>query len=41
MLREREREKYRCLARHARCNTMSHLTADAICSYTSRAKRPM
>ena len=32
---------FRCLARNARCNTMSHLTADAACSYTSRAKRQM
>ena len=22
---------FRCLARNARCNTMSHLTADAVC----------
>ena len=31
----------RCLARDARYNTMSHLTADAACSYMSRAKRLM
>ena len=29
---------FRRLARSARCNTMSHLTADASFSYTSRAK---
>ena len=29
------------LARSARCNTMSHLTADAGCSYTPPAKRLM
>ena len=32
---------FRCLARNARCNTMSHLTADALFSFTSRAKRMM
>ena len=31
---------FRCLARNARCNTMSHLTADAAFSYASRAKTP-
>ena len=31
----------RCLARSARCNTMSHITADAGFSCMPRAKRPM
>ena len=30
-----------CLARNTRCNTMSHLSADAVFSYMSRAKCPM
>ena len=29
------------LAQNIRCNTMLHLTADAVLSYTSRAKRTM
>ena len=32
---------FRCLTRNARRNTMSHLTADAVCSHTSLAKRLM
>ena len=28
---------FRCLARNARCNTISHLTTDAVFSYTSYA----
>ena len=31
----------RCLARNARCNTTSHLTADAVFSCISRAKHLM
>ena len=32
---------FRRLARNARCNTMSHLTFDAIFSHTSRVRRLM
>ena len=30
----------RCLARSTRCNTMSHLTADAVCLYTVSRESP-